>query len=117
MIHSLNENDRVNLFDLVLEEYYVSLMKNMKALGFEGILSNKDQFLKESAEKIFVAAFYLVFHLMVLLLDDGITLDMTLALETSEKANAYRSQILYGNTKYINAVKKFLKFLNHKQWL
>lgn len=116
-MHTLNENDRVDLFEFVLADYYVSLNRNLKALGYEGNLPNKNQFLEEISEKIFLAAFYLVFHLMVLLLDDDVKLDMTLALETSDKGDAYRSEVLYGNTKYINAVTKFLKFLNHKQWL
>lgn len=117
MMHSLSESDRVDLFGSILQDYHESLVKNLDVLGFNGTIPNKSKFLEETTQKIFVAAFYLVFHLMVLLLDDGFQLDMNLALEISDNGDAYRSKILYGNPRYIHAVQKFIKFLNHKQLL
>lgn len=117
MMHSLNENDRIDKFEIVLEKYHDCLNKNLKMLKWDKVVPSKREFMEEMFQKIFVAEFYLVFHLMVLLLDDGTKLDMNLALEDSNKGEAYRREVLYGNSRYISAVRKFMKFLSGKNIL
>lgn len=63
---------------------------------------------------MFACAFFMVFHLMVLLLDDG--LDMNRALQQDAEGKEYR-KTLYSNPGYVNAVQKFIKYLSEKDVL
>lgn len=59
-------------------------------------------------------SFFLVFHLLTLLLEEK--LDMNLALQQDGEGKEYRRR-MYANPKYVRAVQKFMKFLAKKDAL
>lgn len=110
--HSLNEDDRVTCFDIVLRIYYKSLAQDLKTLNYDGLIPpDEESFITDVHRKTFVSAFYSVFHMLVLLLDKENKLDMNLALKDDEVGLKYRKE-LYSIPKYVSTVKKYLKFLN-----
>lgn len=105
LTYSLKEDARVAEFNKMLEFYFHELDSSLQRLQCQHSHSLSEQV----GKRRFSCAFYLVFHLMVLLLDHN--LDMELALRRDENGRDYRKR-LYSTPKYVSTAQKFIKFLS-----